>query len=76
MPCNYNCVCFECRISYKLRGGGTCPICKRNLMTLGYQIEIPPKHNIKAWKKLEKRISNSPNIHIRQSYYNHLISNH
>ncbi len=54
MPCNYNNVCFNCRNSFKLRGGGVCPDCGNSLISLGDKRKIPRKIDIKGWKKLEK----------------------
>ena len=54
MPCNYNNVCFDCRNSFKSRSGHICPDCGREMLSVGYETEIPRKTDIKGWKKLEK----------------------
>lgn len=53
---NYSWVCFECRLVVRqpktAKRVPLCVACHSDLYCLGYKVEVPPKDNLRGWRKL------------------------
>ena len=61
MPSNTNHVCFHCLTAQrqpKTRSDQVyCPQCGRACVRLSYKLALPPKHQPKAWRALQAKIT-------------------
>jgi hypothetical protein len=50
-------VCFDCRKGFKCTSGAEkCPECAGPLVMMGRDFKIPPKSNVRQWRKVERII--------------------
>lgn len=52
-------VCFGCRLCFHqhpLADGWKCSVCGQRLTHVGYYFKAPPRHRVRAWRRIEQAL--------------------